>query len=103
MCPNRQTQDVKCLLCEGRGYVTDKVCLGCGRPSYYVKEKIFYCGRDKCHDSIVALNKRIEAKKTWTPIDNSGTGWTGVHMNQPWQKHTDEPADIYFERMKDFC
>jgi hypothetical protein len=47
-----QTQDPKCPLCEDRGWVTNVVCKGCGRPAYFSKDDIAFCGQNKCWDKL---------------------------------------------------
>lgn len=118
-----QTQDPNCAVCEGRGYVTDVACEGCGRPAYKRDEEkgIVFCGREKCLDSIESLSKRREARKSWvvTPIHHvrpmflqrtlpvlgelSEVPRLAVSsVSQPWLKHPDEPDEVYWSRAKDF-
>lgn len=48
-----QAQDPDCPLCEGRTYVPDKVCRGCGRPAYHERRMIHYCGREECFELLI--------------------------------------------------
>lgn len=57
--PHQQgEQDPKCSLCEGRGWVTDEICLGCGRPAFYrMGDDTLFCGRTECLERIGGESK----------------------------------------------
>lgn len=98
--PAAQKQDPACKLCEGRGYVVNVRDMNCGRPGFWEKEEIYYCGREACYTAIKGLKTRREARTKWTkitPIDDYR--YEGGKPFTPWQKHEDEPDEQYWMRM----
>lgn len=88
-----QTQDPACILCEGRGFVVMVRDMSCGRPGFFVKDKIYFCGRDACFSAIKGLQTRREAKKKWTTIERP----KAEDINfKPWEIDKDEPDEMYW-------
>jgi hypothetical protein len=63
--PSRTKQDDKCYVCDGRGWVTNKICDGCGRSVYSEDDGILYCGRVDCLKRIKDSRERMVAKAKW--------------------------------------
>lgn len=60
--PRYRKQDPDCFLCEGRGWVTPIVCMGCGRPAFLYKAPTPYCGREDCLKMLVRIRKRKQGQ-----------------------------------------
>jgi hypothetical protein len=53
---------VECLLCEGRGWIVTKACLGCGRPAFkfwpaHQIPLIQFCGLEECFTKLVKIHR----------------------------------------------
>ena len=67
--PRYRRQDPKCGLCEGRGYVTDQVCRGCGRPAYLdASTGLVFCGRKSCIPALAEPVKRVWKVRRPEPV-----------------------------------
>lgn len=98
-----QNSDPICSLCHGRGWVPNVVCEGCGRPAFYKKERVFYCGGKNCFAKLSLKIIQVANVKTGEIMEFPGPKLVKLAVEtfsrDAWKRHgmsDEERANLEF-------